>query len=375
MPQRRVLIASVLKPVDDPRMYEKMALSLSQTNKYEINIIGFTAKNLPQVQGIKFHKLGQFTRLSLQRFLAPWRAWRHAYQLKPSLLIICSHELLLPGLCLKILTGCSLIYDVQENYWRNILYGQGFPLLLRPLVATWVRGQELLSRLWVDRYILAEAAYYKEMPFLPSNSLVLPNKYVPPAQSAVNPPPIAQPKASGLRILISGTLSAVYGTLEALSLANNVSNQVPELEWHIIGYAPDPAYARKIRQLAANKPHIKLEGIDHFVPHQEIVAAIEAADVAYIPYIPNRSTENCLPSRFYEYAWHRLPMIYPPNALWRNFMEQYEAGFCLLSPSPTQFVGLLEQLRTQDFYSKHQTAAFEWSAEAPKFNHLIDQLS
>jgi hypothetical protein len=36
--KRRIVLASVLKPVNDPRMFEKMGQSLSQM--YEVHIIG-----------------------------------------------------------------------------------------------------------------------------------------------------------------------------------------------------------------------------------------------------------------------------------------------------------------------------------------------
>lgn len=40
----KILIASVLKPADDVRSYSKIGQSLAQTNKYEVNIIGFDSK-------------------------------------------------------------------------------------------------------------------------------------------------------------------------------------------------------------------------------------------------------------------------------------------------------------------------------------------
>ncbi len=47
MKKTKVVIVSLLKPIDDSRMYEKFGLTLEQANEYEINIIGFTSKNIP----------------------------------------------------------------------------------------------------------------------------------------------------------------------------------------------------------------------------------------------------------------------------------------------------------------------------------------
>ena len=48
MSQKTALIASILKPVDDTRLYEKLGKTIGQTTKYRVNIIGFVTKKLPQ---------------------------------------------------------------------------------------------------------------------------------------------------------------------------------------------------------------------------------------------------------------------------------------------------------------------------------------
>jgi hypothetical protein len=63
MSKKVVAILSVLKPVDDTRNLEKIASSLGNTNKYDINIIGFEAKNLPDVQNITCHPIIQFRQI------------------------------------------------------------------------------------------------------------------------------------------------------------------------------------------------------------------------------------------------------------------------------------------------------------------------
>ncbi len=60
MEQPKLVIASVLKPVTDTRMYEKIGRSIGQTKKYEVNIIGFYRKNLPVELNIKFNPIFNF---------------------------------------------------------------------------------------------------------------------------------------------------------------------------------------------------------------------------------------------------------------------------------------------------------------------------
>ena len=74
MAKKGIASISVLKPVTDSRAFEKVATSLAQTNKYEINIIGFWTKKIPDHSNIRFHPIFHFHRLSPRRLLAPWMA-------------------------------------------------------------------------------------------------------------------------------------------------------------------------------------------------------------------------------------------------------------------------------------------------------------
>ncbi|MFM7852383.1 MAG: hypothetical protein ACKO96_10825, partial [Flammeovirgaceae bacterium] len=67
----RIVIASVLKPVDDTRAFEKMANSLAKQN-FEVYLIGQPSKNkLPGASFIHFLPVQKFDRLSFRRWLAP----------------------------------------------------------------------------------------------------------------------------------------------------------------------------------------------------------------------------------------------------------------------------------------------------------------
>src|SRR5687768_10146092 len=94
---RTIVIASVLKPVNDTRMFEKMGITLSNTKSYKVHIIGFAPPSIPATS-IKLHPLKPFKRLSFDRLLAPWKVLRKVLSLKPSLLIITTHELLVPAI-------------------------------------------------------------------------------------------------------------------------------------------------------------------------------------------------------------------------------------------------------------------------------------
>src|SRR5688572_21283367 len=111
--KRRIVLASVLKPVNDPRMFEKMGQSLSR--KYEVHILGDSGVTVNDNALVIFHPLPYFKRISFGRITAPIRILKKILAIKPNLLIICTHELLWVVLFARIFLRCHVIYDVQEN--------------------------------------------------------------------------------------------------------------------------------------------------------------------------------------------------------------------------------------------------------------------
>src|SRR5688572_16247844 len=149
--KRTIVIASILKPVDDTRMYGKIAQTLSTLPHTTVHVIGFPSAH-QQDGSIIRHPLKKFGRISLARIKSRFTVLKICLTLRPDIFITTTHELLGVGMLLKLLTRCRLIYDIQENYYRNILYTTTFPLLLRPLVALAVRLKEVVTSIFVDHF-------------------------------------------------------------------------------------------------------------------------------------------------------------------------------------------------------------------------------
>ena len=54
MKKRTIVIASVLKPIDDTRMFEKFGMSLSDSGNYNVVIIGYPSKAIPSYPNVRF---------------------------------------------------------------------------------------------------------------------------------------------------------------------------------------------------------------------------------------------------------------------------------------------------------------------------------
>ena len=103
MSNTRILLASVLKPVDDTRMYEKLGKAFAKIDKAEIHIAGFHANNVVPEEKIELHPLFNFDRLSYRRFGASLKIWLLLIKVKPEVIIANTHELLIVIILYKIL--------------------------------------------------------------------------------------------------------------------------------------------------------------------------------------------------------------------------------------------------------------------------------
>jgi hypothetical protein len=361
----RIVIASVLKPVDDTRMYEKMGLSLASTGEADVNIIGYPSTNVPQRPDVQFHPLGEFSRLSISRITAAWAIALKLIKLKPHVIIVCTHELLLGALLTKFIRGSRVIYDVRENYLRNIAYTNTFPLLFRWPVALHVRFKEIVAGLFIDHFILAERAYEIELNFPGVKKTVIENKLKKPSGLVQ----LTNRKVTGLKLLFSGTLAETTGVFEAIKLSSALHNADSSVQLTIIGFAAKEDVRVKIREAIKDKSFIKTIGIDTLVPHQQIINAIQQADVGIIAYPPNRSTENSIPTKLYEYLGATLPIIVPDHKPWIELCDLWSAAV-IFPPADFDEPEFLRTLQQKTFYTKVPQNVF-WEDGERQFTTLI----
>jgi hypothetical protein len=351
-------------------MFEKMAQSLAATGQFEVHIIGYPAQKEHSYPDIYFHPSRQFRRLSLYRLLIPFLTLAKTWKLTPSAVIVTTHELLVFATLLKLTRPCKIIYDVQENYLRNILFLSTFPLVVRPFLALYVRMKEIITAPFISLFILSDIGYRNELTFMKKKCIVIENKV---KRSAVRKAQSLQPNAPNIRLLFSGTLAKSTGVFIAIELAKSLHELDPRFILEIIGYCPQPDVLHRIKMAIEGYDFIRLTGGDHLVPHEKIMETIGKSHFGIISYPPNPSTENTLPTKLFEYIGSQLPILIVNYSYWLDQCEPYPAAVTF-DPHAFDAGSLLQKMLSTMFYLKPPHSSVYWESEAEKFLTCITLL-
>jgi glycogen(starch) synthase len=326
------------------------------------------------------------SRLSLGRLAAQWRYWCLLRTLRPApaLVVVHAPELLPLTLLWQYLgRGRQFIYDIQENYALNIRSQGVYPAGLRELLAGVLRQFEALAARRAAAVVLAEASYADELPFLaelPSDRvLLLENKYQPQPGEVL--PRTAHPlplRTEPLRLLFSGTLSELNGVHEAIALARHLQHTWPGgVRLTIIGFCQQPTLLAELQHLAETEASwFTLIGGAALVPHAQVVAEMRRSHLGLLPYRPHPSTERCRPTKLFEYLAHGLPVLVPPNPLWTEPVQAYQAGLVVDFAQPQATASqVVATLPTAAFYpAGPPTGEVLWEGEGKKLGHLLESL-
>lgn len=371
MKKTKVIIASVLKPIDDTRMFEKFGLSISKTNKYEVNIIGFISKNTLTHDSITFYAHGPFERTSLSRFLTPWKVFKNYIKVKPDIIICNTHELLIVTILNKILFGSKIVYDIRENYFKNITNTPVFHPILKPFLARYVRLKELIAKPFFDRFILAERIYQNQLHFVPaSKSVVIENK----CASHTTGLRKERNQTEKLILLYSGTISESNGVFDAIKLADQLHTLEPQIQLRIIGHCALKRDLNRLKAAIEGKEHIELLGGDYLVPHSQIVEEIQNASFGLVlKKLNNGINDDKLLTRLFEYTANQLPIILLDNPTWIDFCNEFNAGIAI-DPNHFNPIDLIQKMRKTQFYTKGNTYSSLWDSEEVKLLNLLEGL-
>lgn len=354
-------------------MYEKLGASLSKLHDTNIHICGYEAPvPLKAPANVFFHSLFNFKRLSPGRATAQVKYYKLLKKLSPTLIIVCTHELLFISYLYCSKYKCKLVYDVQENYKLNLLKQHNYNSLTKRLLAFGVEKIEKLTSAKVSHFLLAEKSYATELSFIDDRFTLIQNKYKKPHDFYEKPTPVFL-KDKALKFIFSGTIAEEYGIYEAITLAEEFHKLDSRTSLTIIGYCAKNETWQRVQNLTKGKRFIKVIGGDKLLPHTDIIHEIRSSNVGLLPYQPNESTFSCIPTKLYEYMAYGLPILITENPIWHTLVKHNDAGVSIDFRN-TNVPRLEQLLQGNEFYSLGIPKDIFWDDEEKKLLGLIRTL-
>lgn len=367
-PKVPLLIASTLKPIKDIRAYGKLALSLGETNKYRLNIIGFSPKKPKSDSGIRFFSSMSHFDSSLDRLLAQYRFLISLFRVRPKVLICCTFEFLPIAAFFKSFLSYKLVYDVQENYLLNLDLNPNSQFKNKARAKKLIQKAESIKG--VDLFLLAEKCYADEMPEK-RPFLILENKYE--GEIMVTPPLIFKGKKK-FRFCISGTITPAFGTWEAVLWFKEILKSFPDSELDIIGHCPLENFWVKLCQVAKEIPQVSLQIDRNPVAHQQLITALKRADFALLPYQNHPAIADKMPTKLFECAALGVPVLITFNPKWKAFLSDFTGGYSVDFLDTPNALAQFEEALKQTYFNSVPPLSILWQSEKLHFQKAIQNL-
>jgi len=298
--------------------------------------------------------------------MAGYKIFRKILAIRPDMIVINTPELLPLAIVNRLFFRRKIMYDILENYYRNIRHTTVYPLPARWPLALVVRTLEKITAPFMHHFFLAENGYQKEIGFAKPFT-ILENKL---PKSVAQLHKCKTPRDNH-QLLFTGTLAKSTGVFEAIKLSRELHAIDSRYSLSIIGYCALPDDLAEIKAEIKKSPFISLHGGDRLVPHHEILQATSHAGWGIVIYPPNPSTESSIPTKVYEYLALQLPMIIRHNPQSHEMVKKFDGGIIL--PDQFRYYDLANQLKIHPPNSVMSVDVC-WESEAPKLIECLRNL-
>ncbi len=179
---------------------------------------------------------------------------------------------------------------------------------------------------FVDHFLLAEAGYLKELKLKHSLVTVLENKTIPITEIKTHKP---WTKGDRLKLIFTGSISDYSGVMNAIKVYVKIKQIYADVSLSIVGSCIDNKLQDVLNQLSIDDSNIELFIDKEHLPHDTIIQSMEQADLAIIGYLPNKTNQNRIPTKLYEYCAYRLPYVIHDHYTWQAKSHELGGGIVL----------------------------------------------
>jgi len=364
----KVLVASSLHSVDDPRVFHKEAASLAR--RYDIHLVAACAPAGDTETTAKGVRLHPFARRG-GKLLGTFRAYREIRRcfrrVRPDVFHFHDPELVPLGLWLSLVGKCRVVYDIHEDVQKTLVKKRWLPESLKKPLGWLFSKLEMMATRRFAAAIVAEPYAMKRFT-LPHAVLI--RNYFPLF------PDRARRTFDGrrpLRLIYVGSLTKMRGVSSLVEALNYIKTPAELL---LVGKFHSEDFKR---QALTGRPNVKYLG---WVPLDRVFDYLHDADIGMNCVLPAPSHDEMLGTKVFDYMAARLPIITSNFSVWPEMIEQAGCGVCVDPTDVKAIARAVDELARNpkrlasmgDIGRRLFEEEYNWSIEEEKLFDLYSRL-
>jgi glycosyltransferase involved in cell wall biosynthesis len=355
----------------DTRIALKECTSLAEAGYETHLVITASAADVERAaaRGFQVHALPPDSGRMGRMLKHTWRCYRTASRIGASIYHFHDPELIPYGMLFRM-SGQQVIYDVHEDYPRDILDKYWLPRWTRRLVSGAVAALEYVGARWFFRVSAATPLICNRFRNINPSTVDI-NNY--PWPSELAPPEVERERKP--QVCYIGNITRVRGLraiIEALP-------QVPQVSFVLCGDFSEPGFEDELRALPGWSQVRFLGKVDRGQARQVMAESI----AGLVTFLPIRSHLDAQPNKLFEYMSAELPVIASDFSLWREIVSDTGAGICVDPESPDAIAAAISDLlRDESAVEKMGNAGrqavlnkYNWPTEAVKLVRFYKELA
>ncbi len=371
MVNKKVCILSSVHSALEPRIFHKQSKTLkgigydvsiiAQHDKDEIaNDIKIIALLKPKNRLQRIHKL-------------PIKVLRLAFQEKADIYHFHDPELIPTGVVLKLL-GKKVIYDVHEDYGKQILSKPYLPKITRNAIACLTKTIEYMSSNIFDGIITATDDILKNFTH---HKKAISVRNFPVLSTYLYVKKLNDNERDVFNLIYIGGVTEIRGISQIIKALEFIDSN-RKFKLILCGRFYPPDYEREVRGL---KGFEKVEYLGWKDPH-DIPEFLIRADAGIVCFLPEPNYIKAMPIKLFEYMATGLPVIASNFPLWKEIVEGNKCGICVDSLKPEDIAKAIKYLidhpRIRKEMGKNGRKAviekYNWEREKKKLINLYREL-
>lgn len=371
MANKKICILTTVHPAFDPRIFHKQAKDLVNAG-YDVSLIAQHDKN-KIVNGIKIIALPKPKNRFQRMFGLTLRVLCLSLGQKADVYHFHDPELISVGVILKLL-GKKVIYDVHEDYGKQILSNPSLPKITRNSIASFTKAVEHILSRFYDGIITAtddilenfsytkKALCVRNFPLLSRHENVERNF-----------------KANGdvFNLIYIGGLVKIRGISQIIRAIELIDSN-KQVKLTLCGKFSPPEYAEELKTLEGYEKVKYLGWVDPY----DIPKLLNNFDAGIVCLHPISNYLTSLPLKLFEYMSASLPVIASNFPLWIKIVEGNKCGICVDPLKPHEIAKAIEYLMEHPKLRKEMGEngrnavldRYNWEKESEKLIDLYGEL-